>query len=688
MSTYNNFYDNLLPGNYFLTKSMELTKVNKSGTLWYTKKFLVLYYLIFLSNDIDTRSYITKAIDCFDTYISDLHESVRDQAYSFFYPDNNVICLKSEHFKTFTEFAGHQQFENNKHRVSHTEMAKKYYFALLMESGGQGGVNEKIKEAINSEDFVYTYERIKNIIDTYYNFKPNINYNQKINDYMAFLRNERQVLYYYGFFHSKTTGANDREFSSLTPVGELALEANSKEFQCIWEHQKFKMISQPVTVEIDKISPRGLNLDSFSLNFNPYLDIIEFLLRNGAMTKTEFQYILSRKNRNIDNQDWIDEEACIIDNLSEIIRKVTSFDRSSDVRREDSNKELLKYLLGLRSDLPKDNGTNFIGCCKMKRNGVEVTSEDILRKISNVYSSLNSFKQAKYHALFESCEEELRRKYIASANRSMYTVDPQIKISWDLYNIRPDKQILLGIIIAFTQIELGIELITENADAIAHYAFESYNSLLRRIGLRRISAVRSEVRALIMAILSGDYTNYLREEDEDERREIRATYLEMSTADLFEIIKQSSNTATTQLEEDRSRNVALISQMKSYYIQRFANEQMLNCECCHEETFLTSSNEPYVEFHHLIPFGGGHYGPDHYLNIYALCPDCHRRIHFMNVNDKQEYYTRLSANNYFNMNFIERLRELHSHRLLRSFQLEFLLADRAITQDEYDRILA
>lgn len=39
--TYESFYSSVLPGNYALTKSMELTRETTSGTLWYTKKFLV-----------------------------------------------------------------------------------------------------------------------------------------------------------------------------------------------------------------------------------------------------------------------------------------------------------------------------------------------------------------------------------------------------------------------------------------------------------------------------------------------------------------------------------------------------------------------------------------------------------------------------------------------------------------------
>lgn len=54
------FKENIIPGNYFLTKSMEFTKKNTSGTLWYLKKYLVLYYNIFLSDGISTKEGIQK----------------------------------------------------------------------------------------------------------------------------------------------------------------------------------------------------------------------------------------------------------------------------------------------------------------------------------------------------------------------------------------------------------------------------------------------------------------------------------------------------------------------------------------------------------------------------------------------------------------------------------------------------
>ena len=92
---------------------------------------------------------------------------------------------------------------------------------------------------------------IKQLIKDYPHDRPN--YRGIENDMIAFIRNERQILYYYGYFHSKSTGATDFEFSSLTPIGELALKANANEFLIIWEPQKIKMISQPATADINQI---------------------------------------------------------------------------------------------------------------------------------------------------------------------------------------------------------------------------------------------------------------------------------------------------------------------------------------------------------------------------------------------------------------------------------------------------
>lgn len=50
------------------------------------------------------------------------------------------------------------------------------------------------------------------------------------------------------------------------------------------------------------------------------------------------------------------------------------------------------------------------------------------------------------------------------------------------------------------------------------------------------------------------------------------------------------------------------------------------CELRDCESFITSKGEPYLEVHHVIPLSGN--GPDEISNAVALCPACHRELHF------------------------------------------------------------
>ncbi len=52
-----------------------------------------------------------------------------------------------------------------------------------------------------------------------------------------------------------------------------------------------------------------------------------------------------------------------------------------------------------------------------------------------------------------------------------------------------------------------------------------------------------------------------------------------------------------------------------------------SCESCDQPApFLTESGEPYLEVHHLVTLAEG--GPDTPDNTVALCPNCHRLLHF------------------------------------------------------------
>lgn len=739
MTTYESFRASVLPGNYALTKSMELTKVQTSGTLWYTKKFLVLYYYVFLSNDLMTREYIRKVIDAFDSFIASLDPAVQDNAKEFFYPENDAINFKSDNFKSFSNFASISEFYNQAERNEYYQRAKKMYFTLLMGSGGQTGVKKKLKETVGSVSFVYsearinaaimnaveeicieqinstgelsdnsvkyiistgaikaiealaaketlTREKVKQIISRHTD--NGLRYRAIEGDMVAFIRNERQIMYYYGYFHSKSAGATD-EFSSLTPVGEIALNANSHEFLAIWEHQKIKMISQPATADINNLRSCCNSPSCFSISFTPYTDILGHIVRNRYLTLDQYKYIVSRRSHNISEADWISSEADILSHLDSLKTLIHGFGRGGDKADEDGRKELLKYMLGIRSDLPMDAATHSFGVVKYHPH-LTASNAAKLNNLYKIYFGLETYKIARYRSLFEDCEKDLRRRYIYTLNRQSAVMNPRVKISWDLYNIRADKFILFGAAIAESSCYLNLDLFTGNLsnaiEALLPVLNKRYGALLRTIGFGGDAAKRAYIKKTIIALQHNDFSAFLEAVPED-RTQVVAQYRETSAADLRMKIEEVSVRAPVLKDGERIRNTNLVSLLKSYYMSRFLDNELLKCECCGETTFISYSGEPYVEFHHLIPFSIAN-GPDHYLNLFALCPNCHRKIHFLRIEEKQQTYSDLCHNNYLQISFVERLRELKEQLILRSYHLEYLLAENAITVEEYDSIAA
>lgn len=741
MALYNDFINSLLPGNYALTKSMELTKISDSGTLWYTKKFLTLYYFIFLSNDIMTMSYKEKVIQIFDSFIATVDESVRDIAERYFYPYNDSINFKSDNFNYFSNFASVTEHANQNERNEYYQSAKKYYFSLLMGSGGQTGIKKKLKEAVQRPGFVYSHTNLDEIIlnaaidgcmrdaNALHRMRDNsVKYiisNEAINaicalsnthdvdesdirqamidyphenpkyrgienDMIAFIRNERQILYYYGYFHSKTSGATDFEFSSLTPVGELALYANYYEFLAIWEHQKVKMISQPVTVDINYLAGLNANPDKFGISITPYTDILGCLVRRNRLTLEEYKYIISRRKDYIDSQTWVDEENSVFDHLQDIKQYVTGFGRQRDNADEDARKELLKYILGIRLDIGADNDTNPLNLIDFRNSEINVHNSEELNLLYSIYSKIDDYKRIRYSDVYNESQEDLKRRYQCALQNIQSSINSRAKIHWDLYNIHSDKFIMLGTSLAISAISLhysSVENCSRNEiDELSQFMFGKFGGLMRRIGLRSISAIKRELQRIVNALKNEDYSNYLKIDDGHETQ-VLAEYRTESATDLRTRLERISLETSVEQEIERTRNMNLVRLLKSYYMARYAENNMLICECCGEETFITNAGEPYVEFHHLIPFNKVS-GPDHYLNLFALCPNCHRKIHFLKVEGKRTEYENLSNNNYLRIHFVERLIQLKSQNLLKSYHLEYLLTDNAITQDEYDRVAA
>lgn len=437
------FKEKIIPGNYFITKSMEFTRESVSGTLWYLKKYLVLYYNIFLTDGVSTEDGIDNIINIFNNFINSLPQECQSDATDFFFPSEVDI---RNNYNRFVNFKGNKMFTNKNEENEYINIAKKYYFVYLMQIGGQSGVKKYIREHLYKQEF--NMENIDDIISKYLIEHPENRYSVKQikSDYHASLRNERQILWYYGFVHSKSTGSSDTEFSSLTPVGEAAIKANYNEFRIIWEHQKLKMISQPVAVVFSGIEGNPYaNGEKFHLNYSPYITILNYLYNRGNISREEYQFIISRTNNN--NREFVEDNLDkLIANIKSIKNHVMHFNRPSDLNTEDFDKELKKYILGIRDDLTRDDSKNTFGFCSYQ-NGVVLNNKELLQKILKVYNQVDKYKLNRYKQLFDSCEKELKQKYTLQSQRHAYSINAKTKINWDLYNIHLDKIIIIALIL-------------------------------------------------------------------------------------------------------------------------------------------------------------------------------------------------------------------------------------------------
>ncbi|WP_177187390.1 HNH endonuclease [Peptostreptococcus sp. D1] len=684
MTKIDDFIDNITPSNYFITKSMEMSKIKSSGTLWYTKKYIVLYDAIFISKKIDTKEGINEIIRNFNNYISTLPESVKDDAERFFFPKH--ADLRGD-FRTYNEFAG--VVDINEDKKSYYSNVNKYYFIYLMNIGGQSGVKAFIKEHLYRPDFEVS--NLPEIIKEFQknNPKKKVDITGTINDFHASLRNERQILFYYGYFHSRNNGAgNDNEFSSLTPIGEIAVKANSKEFSIIWEHQKIKMVSQPVTIEFPSIKNcQNCFSDKFKINYSPYFSILRCLEKYKQIFPRFYDRILSRSNNdNID--DIIKNYDEFVESIPKVETYLDSFNLRTENKNEDFEKEIKKYMLGIRTDFYKDNSENYLGfVSSTSNNGWILQNEEKFNILFKIYEIIENYKLNKYNLLFDRCEKELRKKYESVYTGNVYEKNHRIKMEWDLYNIKVEKTILFSLVICeyliFNRIDVG-SIITEQ---VYTYFNEYFINILKSLNLTKKQEIIREIKRIVEMIKVGE----LVEIDEIEENSVDLNYINqfssLNTEDLRrKIIEVSMENIKPTLE--RKRDMRVISLLKKLQLIEYSDENsLIPCECCGEKTFIKNNNEPYIEYHHLIPFSIAD-GPDHFENIFGICPMCHRKIHFIKDSLKEDLYFGFNQNNHRKKNIADRLRELYKINALKSYQLEYALSEKMITEAEYEKIVA
>ncbi|MBP1920282.1 HNH endonuclease [Youngiibacter multivorans] len=86
-----------------------------------------------------------------------------------------------------------------------------------------------------------------------------------------------------------------------------------------------------------------------------------------------------------------------------------------------------------------------------------------------------------------------------------------------------------------------------------------------------------------------------------------------------------------------SRKVMSNAYIRDAYVAEYAKRKANGvCQLCgHKAPFSTSAGVPYLECHHIEWISNG--GSDTIENTVALCPNCHRKMHVLNlISDKEK----------------------------------------------------
>lgn len=98
----------------------------------------------------------------------------------------------------------------------------------------------------------------------------------------------------------------------------------------------------------------------------------------------------------------------------------------------------------------------------------------------------------------------------------------------------------------------------------------------------------------------------------------------LSLADLRKLaMKAAEAPKEGSAKEARRQLYERSAAVKSYVLARASGI----CECCGAPApFKTAKGAPYLEPHHIRRLSDG--GPDHPASVAAVCPTCHRRVHY------------------------------------------------------------
>ncbi len=154
-------------------------------------------------------------------------------------------------------------------------------------------------------------------------------------------------------------------------------------------------------------------------------------------------------------------------------------------------------------------------------------------------------------------------------------------------------------------------------------ALDSHQRRRRAIVFQLIGASRVDVSLDDHSIITGMQHN-------------ETEWQGISRTELYRLAMETSEGASVSATEALHRVYKRSAAVRLYTLER-ANGV---CEgCSRPAPFVTSAGTPYLEPHHTTRLSDG--GPDHPRNVIALCPTCHRRVHY--GKDGQTYNQSLRA---------------------------------------------
>lgn len=678
-----NIIEKITPGNYWLTKSMEFNRVNSSGTLWYLKKWVVYYYYVFMKGSLYTKDYNEIKL-IFINYINSLPVQLRDSATNFFFKvDIREVGL----FNSYQDFINDiPVFNSPSDEREYRLKSKKFYFLYLMSIGGQAGYKKFTKELVdNGNAFNSTLNQVKSRMLN--DGKTERRFRQEIEgDYTAAIRNERQIYFYYGLFHGKDSKSL-KGFYNLTPVGKSILNANFHELIILWEHQKIKMTSQSPVSDIKNLNSDYSHIN-FSVNFHPYFTLLNSINTLKGLDFDDYMYGLSRTNNRLNSDELIDQ---LSNHRYEFIKRsksrIDSFDRRGDSDNTDFKKELKKYLLGVYG-LKLDFGLNPYSFLRTdSRSNIFITDQDKLCLTLSIYDKLIKQLDNTYSENYINFEKNTFKKYQAGINNDEFILSNSVRYDWSKYNINLEKKTILFLI--YWGICCNLEHYNFNLtnDQISS-CFNIYKGLISKFGYNK-----ADFTLVIKEVQNHISINTPLELEQEDNNNIyvlsdpRSVNVEVSIENLEELsLRALSENGYYNMY--RKRSGSLIRGLKTYYYNNFKDSQnLIPCECCSEKTFINTNNLPYLEFHHLIPFSTDN-GPDHYLNLYALCSNCHSKMHHLHFSMKPDLYNELENNNLLEKTYVERAETLYQSGFLEAIHLDYLLKENIINNVEYESFMS